>query len=152
MLADARHLLAIATPVDNGVRHSTLVPYTGGMDNLRTMASALEERARNIEIASTDPVAQMGFTQVPNFLFKGSGLSMGAIVVYAKFLSYAWHNNCVFPGQLKLADELDVGERSVRTWINELKDAGLIEVTQRGLGKTNIYRLHFTVAKKHKRK
>lgn len=112
---------------------------------MRHIGAALDERLRNIEIVSNDPIAQQGFTQVPNFLFRGTGLSTGAIVVYAKFLSYAWHHNCVFPGQQTLADDLDVSERSVRTWIEELKSTGLLEVQQRGLGKTNIYKLHFTV-------
>ena len=115
------------------------------MDSMRHITTHLEERVRNIEIASTDPVTQHGFTQVPNFLFKKTGLSMGATVVYAKFLSYAWNNNYCFPGQQTLADDLDVSRKSVNTWIAELEAAGLIEIKQRGLGKTNLYTLHFQV-------
>ena len=33
----------------------------------------------------------------------------------------------------------------MRTYLKELEDAGFLEVTQRGLGKTNLYRLHLTV-------
>jgi hypothetical protein len=75
----------------------------------------LQQLERNIELVKADPIAQHGFTQVPNFLFINSGLSMGAIVVYAKFLSYAWHNNYCFPGQQRLADDLHVSLRSVTT-------------------------------------
>jgi hypothetical protein len=114
------------------------------------IGTSLGNTLRNIEIASNDPVTMHGFTQVPNFLFKNTGLSMGAIVVYSKFLSYAWHNNYVFPGQQTLADDLDVSRKSVNTWIAELESAGLIEVTQRGLGKTNLYLLHFQVKSKRK--
>jgi predicted transcriptional regulator len=114
------------------------------------IASTLSQTLRNIEIVGADPVTQHGFTQVPNFLFKNTGLSMGAIVVYSKFLSYAWNNNWVFPGQQTLADELDVSRKSVNTWIAELETAGLIEVKQRGLGKTNLYRLHYQVKPKKK--
>ena len=32
--------------------------------------------------------------------------------------------------------------------LKELEDAKLLEVTQRGLGKTNLYRLHLTVKKR----
>ncbi|MEZ5844819.1 MAG: helix-turn-helix domain-containing protein [Hyphomicrobiaceae bacterium] len=110
------------------------------------IAGRLNEIARNIEVVSADPVTRHGFTQVPNFLFKGSGLSIGAIVVYAKFLSYAWHNDYCFPGQEQLAADIGVTDRSVRTWVKELQTAGLLEVEQRGLGKTNLYRLHFRVA------
>ena len=102
---------------------------------------------RNIELVKADPIAQHGFTQVPNFLFVKSGLSMGAIVVYSKFLSYAWHNNFCFPGQQRLADELCVSLRSVTTWINELEQASLLTVLQRGLGKTNLYRLAFKITR-----
>ncbi len=50
--------------------------------------------------------------------------------------------------QQKLADDMGSGERSVRTYLKELEDAGFLEVTQRGLGKTNLYRLHLTVKKR----
>jgi hypothetical protein len=41
-------------------------------------------------------------------------------------------------------------DRSVRTYLKELETAELLEITQRGLGKTNLYRLHLTVKPKHK--
>ena len=108
----------------------------------------LEKIERNIELVTNDPVALHGFTQVPNFLFKNSGLSMGAIVVYAKFLSYAWHNDYCFPGQQRLADDLDMGIASINRFIKELEDSALIEIQRRGQGKTNIYRIAFVVQKK----
>ena len=108
----------------------------------------LEKIERNIELVTNDPVALHGFTQVPNFLFKNSGLSMGAIVVYAKFLSYAWHNDYCFPGQQRLADDLDMGIASINRFIKELEDSALIEIERRGQGRTNIYRIAFVVQKK----
>ena len=39
------------------------------------------------------------------------------------------------------------GERSVRRYLDELEKAGLLEIEQRGLGKTNLYRLFLTVQK-----
>ena len=108
----------------------------------------LEKIERNIELVTNDPVALHGFTQVPNFLFKNSGLTMGAIVVYAKFLSYAWHNDYCFPGQQRLADDLDMGIASINRFIKELEDSALIEIERRGQGKTNIYRIAFVVQKK----
>ena len=83
----------------------------------------LEKIERNIELVTNDPIALHGFTQVPNFLFKNSGLTMGAIVVYAKFLSYAWHNDYCFPGQQRLADDLDMGIASINRFIKELEDS-----------------------------
>ena len=111
---------------------------------------AVETRARNIEFIRADVVAQHGFTQVPNFLFKNSGLSMGAIVVYSKFLSYAWHNDFCFPGQQRLADDLGMGVASINRFVKELEDASLIEIERRGQGKTNVYKIAFVVTKKSK--
>ena len=110
----------------------------------------LEEIERNIEFIRADIVTQHGFTQVPNFLFKNAGLSMGAIVVYSKFLSYAWHNNFCFPGQQRLADDLGVSVGSVNGFIKELEAAKLIEITRRGQGRTNVYKIGFVVQKKPK--
>ena len=39
-------------------------------------------------------------------------------------------------------------ERSVRTYQKELEDAKFLEVTQRGLGKTSLYKLDLTVQRK----
>lgn len=105
---------------------------------------------RNIEFVKADIVTRHGFTQVPNFLFKGAGLSMGAIVIYSKFLSYAWHNDLCFPGQQRLADDLGISLGSVNSFIKELQAAKLIEITRRGQGKTNVYKIGFVVQRRHK--
>lgn len=108
----------------------------------------LNEIARNIEIVGADPATRFGFTQVPNFILTNSALSVGAKLAYAMLLKYAWSDNACYPGQQKLAEDMGAGERSVRTYLKELEDANFLEVTQRGLGKTNLYRLHITVAKR----
>ena len=114
------------------------------------IAAQIDQRIRNIEFVRADVVTQHGFTQVPNFLFKNSGLSMGAVVVYAKFLSYAWHNDYCFPGQQRLADDLGKSIGSINGFIKELEDHSLIDIERRGQGKTNIYKIAFTVTKKGK--
>ncbi len=108
----------------------------------------LQEIARNIEIVGADPVTRHGFTQVPNFILTNKQVSVGAKLTFAMLLKYAWADNACFPGQQKLADDMGAGERSVRTYLKELEDAGFLEVTQRGLGKTNLYRLHLTIKKR----
>jgi hypothetical protein len=40
-------------------------------------------------------------------------------------------------------------DRSVRTYLKELESAELLDITQRGLGKTNLYRLHLTIKPKN---
>ena len=107
----------------------------------------LNEIARNIEIVGADPVTLHGFTQVPNVILIDQALSVGAKLAYAMLLKFAWSNDACFPGQQTLAKDMGAGERSVRTYLKELEDIGFLEVKQRGLGKTNIYRLHLTVTK-----
>ena len=107
----------------------------------------LNEIARNIEIVGADPVTLHGFTQVPNVILTDTALSVGAKLAYAMLLKYAWSNDACFPGQQTLAKDMGAGERSIRTYLKELEDIGFLEVKQRGLGKTNIYRLHLTVTK-----
>jgi hypothetical protein len=100
---------------------------------------------RNIELATKDPIARGGFTQVPNFILENSGLSLGAKVTYALFLHFAWNKDSVFPGQDRLAAHMGMSTSRANEYIKELERAGLIDITRRGQGKTNIYNLHFVV-------
>lgn len=112
------------------------------MDHIQ---DALANTRRNIELVGADPVTRHGFTQVPNFILTNKELSVGAKLAYAMLLKYAWQDDYCFPGQLTLASDMGAGERSVRTYLNELETAGFLEVKQQGLGRTNLYRLHLTV-------
>lgn len=103
---------------------------------------------RNMRINSTDPVSRFGFTQVPNFILRQRGLSANAKTCYALLLSYAWHNDCCFPGQDRLAEDMGLSRPSVTAFIKELEACGLLEIERRGLGKTNIYAINFTIKKK----
>ncbi len=112
------------------------------------IGSALANTLRNIELVGADPATRHGFTQVPNFILTEPILSVGAKLSYAMLLRYAWHQDACFPGQATLARDMGAGERSVRTYLKELESAGYLEITQRGLGKTNLYKLYLTVTKK----
>jgi hypothetical protein len=109
---------------------------------------ALQNTKRNIEIIGADPATRHGFTMVPNFLLTNKNLTVGAKLAYAMLLKYAWSDDACYPGQQKLAEDMGSGERSIRTYLKELEDEGLLEVTQRGLGKTNLYRLHLIVRRR----
>jgi len=109
-------------------------------------------RERNIELATLDPVARGGFTQVPNFILKDGDLSLGAKVTYSMFLHYAWHNESCFPGQERLAADMGMSQSRVSEFIKELEGAGLVEITRRGQGKTNLYKIKFVVQKAPKGK
>lgn len=102
-------------------------------------------KERNIELVGADPVTRHGFTQVPNFILTKKEISVGAKLAYAMLLKYAWGNDACFPGQVTLANDMGAAERSVRTYLKELESAGLLEIEQRGLGKTNLYRLYLTI-------
>src|ERR1700737_182190 len=117
------------------------------MSTMEHIAHRIADIARNIEIVGADPVTLHGFTQVPNFVLVKKDISVGAKLAYAMLLKYAWGDNACFPGQLKLAEDMGAGERSIRTYLKELEAAGILEIKQRGLGKTNLYRLHLTIKK-----
>src|SRR5216684_8216778 len=89
-------------------------------------------KERNIQLATKDPVARGGFTQVPNFILKDPDLSLGAKVTYAMFLSYAWHNDSCFPGQEKLAAHMGMSRSRVTEYVGELERAGLLKIQRRG--------------------
>src|SRR5713101_2673840 len=112
---------------------------------MKPIAEIIKEQ--NIVLETLDPVARGGFTQVPNFILKSADLSLGAKVTYAMFLSYAWHNESCFPGQEKLAADMGMSRSRVAEFISELSKNGLITIKRRGLGKTNIYTIHFRVKK-----
>lgn len=109
----------------------------------RHIADILKER--NIEIIGADPITRHGFTQVPNFVLTKNDISVGAKLAYAMLLKYAWDNDACFPGQVRLGEDMGATDRSIRTYLKELEGAELLEIKQRGLGKTNLYRLHLTV-------
>jgi len=108
----------------------------------------LAEIERNIKLNSADPIALHGFTQVPNFILKNPDISIGAKTTYALFLSYAWHNDMCFPGQDTLAKAIGMSIGSVNGFIKELEACGLIDITRRGQGKTNLYTINFVVKRK----
>jgi Helix-turn-helix domain len=121
----------------------TPMPYNDSMESAGPRH--IGDLMRNIEIVGADPVTRHGFTQVPNFILTKKDISVGAKLAYAMLLKYAWGDDACFPGQVKLAEDMGATDRSVRTYLKELETAELLEITQRGLGKTNLYRLHLTV-------
>ena len=97
---------------------------------------------RNIILKGADAATARGFTQVPNFLLRSNKLSAGDKLAFAMLLSYAWQNDFCFPGQQRLAQDLGLTDRSVRTHLKSLETNGLLVIRRRGQGKTNIYELN----------
>src|SRR6266436_10444470 len=94
---------------------------------------------RNIILKGADVLTAKGFTQVPNHVLVSSSLSPGAKLTYAMLLKYAWQNDYCFPGQERLAKDMGVTDRSVRTYLQELEAQRFITIKQQGQGRPNVY-------------
>ena len=116
------------------------------MDKLGDLAHF--QQYQNIVLHGFDPVSAGGFTQVPNILLTDKTLSSNAKLVYAMLLKYAWNNNRVYPGQERMAEDMGSSQPTIARSVNELEQAGWLEITRRGQGKTNIYVLKYRVIKK----
>ncbi len=113
-----------------------------GEGQLNSIADHLNRIEKNIELNTKDRILRDGFTQVPNFILEDPDIRIGAKVTYAMFLKYAWDNDMVFPGQDRLAGHIGMSVSRVNDFIKELAALDLIEVTRRGQGKTNLYKLN----------
>jgi len=106
-------------------------------------------RDQNIRLSTPDQVLRGGFTQVPNAILRAADLTIGAKLTYAMFLSYAWNNDCCFPGQDRLAADMGMSRSRVTEYVSELERVGLITIQRRGQGTTNLYTVHSQVKAKH---
>jgi DNA-binding transcriptional ArsR family regulator len=97
---------------------------------------------RNLRLHGADIATQRGWTGVPNFILESDKISVGAKLTYAMLLKYARELDECFPGQNRLAKDMGNSERSVRTWLKELEEHGLISIQQRGQGRPNLYTVH----------
>ena len=107
---------------------------------------------RNIILKGADILSEKGFTQVPNHVLVSSKLSPGAKLTYAMLLKYAWQNDYCFPGQERLAKDMGVTDRSVRTYLQELSTQQFVTIKQRGLGKPNLYELNLAASAADRKK
>jgi hypothetical protein len=81
-----------------------------------------------------------GYTPVPNAVLLDSRIPAMIRLCYTIIKSYAYGQKCdSHPSQKTLAEQLNVKERSVRYYLEELEILGLVTTEQRGLGKTNVY-------------
>lgn len=106
---------------------------------IRSIGEIIAERT--IIIKGGDAFSVSGFTQVPNAILRSSSLTPAAKMTYAMLLSYAWQNDYCFPGQERLAKDIGVSDRSVRTYLKELEEKGLLTIKQQGQGRPNLYTL-----------
>jgi len=107
---------------------------------------------RNIILKGADVLTARGYTQVPNHVLVSDRLSPGAKLTYAMLLKYAWQNEYCFPGQERLANDMGVTDRSVRTYLQELERENFVAIKQRGLGKPNLYELNLSASATDRKK
>ena len=92
-------------------------------------------------IRIVDENLRQGFAQVPRPVLRAKGLSVKAKIVYIALLDYAWQQGSCYPGQLRLAEDLDVSVDTVQRALTELKRCKLINWKRRGLNQPNVYDL-----------
>lgn len=88
-----------------------------------------------------DPTLKQGFAPVPLQVLRSPRLSPSSKTLYALLLSYAWFDAECFPGQERLAQDFGATRQTIKKYLDELKDAQLIDWEQRGFNKTNLYKI-----------
>jgi len=86
-----------------------------------------------------DKRMQRGFAAVPRIILRDSSIPAAERLLYALLLDYAWQDGECFPGQDRLASDMGVSERQIRTLLKSLKKRKLISIKRQGLNKPNIY-------------
>ena len=111
----------------------------GRTDSPRRSERATGESRDQIRVLN--PTLRNGFAQVPSPVMRARGLSHQAVRLYGLLLDYSWSDNACFPGQTRLAADLDLKSvRSVYTILTELRDYGLIDWHRRP-NNSNVYLL-----------
>jgi len=80
------------------------------------------------------------FTKLDNNILKDPNLSIQEKILYVSLVSYCWESGYCYPGQVQLASELGVSDRSIRNWLKGLEKYGLIKKVHR-FGLSNLYYL-----------
>jgi hypothetical protein len=103
------------------------------------MAKMPEDKTAG-RVECQNEILTAGFVQTPIIMLRDQRLTAGAKLVYGGLLWYLWRGGA-YPGQVVMAEEFGVGERSVRRYLSELKQHGYLTVKRHGLGQPNTYTL-----------
>lgn len=94
-----------------------------------------------VVFAGASPLS--GFTIVPNAVLLNPLLSAPAKTLYAVLRSFAWeYRATVWPGQEKLCEMLGFTDKTLRKYLLELEESGLVEIRHRARGHNNLYIVH----------
>jgi hypothetical protein len=76
---------------------------------------------------------------VPNWLMGRHEVSAGAKLLYARLAQHAYKKDHCWPGQATLVEELGENLRQIQRYVAELRRCGLIETSDRGIGRSQVY-------------
>lgn len=91
---------------------------------------------QSVELSTSKSSGQ--FVQIPLELVRESEISPAALKLYLVLLSYAGSDAFAFPSQTRLAADMRLSERRVRSLLHELLETGLLEIRYRA-GTSNLY-------------
>ena len=100
-----------------------------------------EDRSREAIVYYSEPTLNEPWAMVPWGILRSKTLTPEAKVIYALLVSYKGHSEKAFPGQARLAQDLNASLDTVQRRLRELKEAKLVKQHRRGLGRTNEYEL-----------
>ncbi|MFA5168838.1 MAG: helix-turn-helix domain-containing protein [Candidatus Omnitrophota bacterium] len=80
------------------------------------------------------------FWAIPKSIMDMTHVSLEARVIYGILFTMKNGKNSAWPSQKTIAEDIGIGERSVRRKLDELVEVGLIEVERRGMNQSNVYR------------
>jgi hypothetical protein len=93
------------------------------------------------DIISKDDLLSGKWTPIRNSIWSSSELSQGAKLCYIAIIAHLFRSSdtVAWPGQKRLGELLGVSERSIRNYLSELENIGIIFAERRGLNQTNRY-------------
>lgn len=84
-------------------------------------------------------ISKLGYTYIPNEIFKQCQLSISARFLLCILLQYCRKKDTCFPSQSMLARNMGVSSRQVRNLIKELVSNDLPYVKRQGFNRSNTY-------------
>lgn len=79
------------------------------------------------------------YTKIPNEIFEKSQLRIQERYLYCLLLKYCGKEDRCFPSQKTMANILGITERHIRTLINNLITAGIVDKRRYGWNRANTY-------------
>lgn len=100
----------------------------------------MPEETPLLEGAPFNPYRHFHNALVPAHLLQSTELSHGAKLLYGLLRKYSGKDGACFPLQSTLARQMGCAQRTVRTYVAELKRTGLLKLVPRGKGRSASYR------------